>query len=75
MAEEWLWSSECIAADSLIAADAHHVLPEGSTPKFAANDIAYVYRQCPVSERDASVSVIAVWVERAKRWQFGEMHD
>ena len=65
MVEEWLWYNKGIAADSLSAADAHHLLPEGSTPTIATNDFADAYRQCPVSERDAGARVIAVWVESA----------
>ena len=74
MLEEWLWYNNGISAEKLTSEDVPGLVPEEVAPLLAANDLVDAYRQCPVSERDAGASIIAIWVEADKCWQFCEMY-
>ena len=63
MLKEWLWYNKGVSAEKLTSEDVPGLVPEEVAPLLATNDLADAYRQCPVSERDAGASIIAIWVE------------
>ena len=66
MLEEWLWYNKDVSAEKLTSEDVPGLVPEEVAPLLATNDLADAYRQCPVSERDAGASIIAIWLEAEK---------
>ena len=72
--EEFVWLTHGLRAVDLSAADAQGLMPEGWAPLLSTNDLVEAYRQCPVSDRDAKASIIALWAADTNEWKFCEMY-